>query len=129
MMMRMQMRPTFTAARTRVFQRFVPPPGYRPSPVRAAMLRTSNAKPPPAPIVTKGLMMMRSSNAAPPRVVAAPIVTKNVMRPAIFKSPTGRTKIDVPCWFEPGVNGSVTACCNKGDGTLICATLVDYPDK
>lgn len=35
----------------------------------------------------------------------------------------GSQKITVPCWFEPGVGGTVTACCDRGDGTYICSEL------
>jgi len=106
-LMRMQMRPTFTAMRTRLVQNFVPPP----------ILRRAAAQP---------VVAVRRAAVQP---VVAVRRAPNVMRPSVFKATPGvgpkPKDFSVPCWFEPGVDGSVTACCDKGDGKLICATLVE----
>lgn len=59
----------------------------------------------------------------PRPLVAIPAARRRLGPITMVSMGTGTTASLVPCWFEPGVNGSVTACCDRGDGTFICSEL------
>lgn len=61
---------------------------------------------------TMAAMRNRLALGARPQVLAA-----------TFVAPTGPRAAKIPCWFEPNTGGGMTACCQKADGTYICADL------